>query len=148
MLVVLSDRLVEELGPVGKWMFLAGTIGTDFSSLLGFWQATPYLLAECWRLGVRRDVRPVDTASAPYRWFLLVLAIVPMLGLFGSFREVQKIYTVIGAYIFPTLAVVLIVFNSRSAWVGHRFKNHPLTIVVLAAVLVFFSWLAVENIQT
>jgi Mn2+/Fe2+ NRAMP family transporter len=148
MLVVLSDRLGEELGPVGKWLFLAGTIGTVFSSLLGVWQATPYLFAECWRLGVRRDVRPVDTASPPYRWFLLVLAIVPMLGLLGSFREVQKIYTVIGAYIFPTLALVLIVFNSRSVWVGQRFKNHPLTIVVLAAVLVFFTWLAVENIQT
>ena len=77
-----------------------------------------------------------------------MLAIVPMLGLFGSFREVQKIYTFIGAYIFPTLALVLIVFNVASAWVGQRFKNHPVTIVVLAAVLVFFTWLAVENIQT
>ena len=121
MLVVLSDRLGEELGPAGKWLFLVGTLGTVFSSLLGVWQATPYLFAECWRLGVRRDARPVDTRAPPYRWFLLVLAIVPMLGLFGSFREVQKLYTVIGAYIFPTLALVLIVFNSRSAWVGQRF---------------------------
>jgi Mn2+/Fe2+ NRAMP family transporter len=147
MLVVLSDRLGEELGPIGKWLFLAGTFGTVFSSLLGVWQATPYLFAECWRLGVRRDPKPVDTRSAPYRWFLLVLAIVPMVGLFASFREVQKLYTFIGAYIFPTLALVLIVFNSRAAWVG-RFKNHPVTIVVLAGVLVFFSWLALENIQT
>ncbi len=39
MLIVLSDRLGEELGPVGKWLFLIGTIGTVFSSLLGVWQA-------------------------------------------------------------------------------------------------------------
>jgi Mn2+/Fe2+ NRAMP family transporter len=147
MLVVLSDRLGEELGPIGKWLFLAGTFGTVFSSLLGVWQAAPYLFAECWRLGVRRDAKPVDTSAPTYRWFLIVLALVPMIGLFGSFREVQKIYTFIGAYIFPTLALVLIVFNSRSAWVGQRFKNHPVTIVLLAGVLIFFTWLAVKNIE-
>jgi Mn2+/Fe2+ NRAMP family transporter len=147
MLVVLSERLGEELGPAGRWLFLVGTFGTVFSSLLGVWQATPYLFAECWRLGVRRDGKPVDTSAPPYRWFLLVMAIVPMIGLFASFREVQKLYTFIGAYIFPTLALVLIVFNSRTAWVGPRFKNHPVTIVVLAGVLVFFTWLALENIE-
>ena len=147
MLVVLSDRLGEELGPAGKWLFLAGTFGAVFSSLLGVWQATPYLFAECWRLGVRPSEAPVDTRSRPYRWFLLAMAIVPMIGLFASFREVQKIYTFVGAYIFPTLALVLIVFNSRAAWVGQRFKNHPVTIVILAGVLVFFTWLALENIE-
>jgi Mn2+/Fe2+ NRAMP family transporter len=147
MLIVLSDRLGEELGPAGKWLFLAGTFGTVFSSLLGVWQATPYLFAECWRLGVRCDAKPVDTRAPPYRWFLLVLAFVPMIGLFGSFRDVQQIYTFIGAYIFPTLALVLIVFNSRAAWVGQRFKNRPVTIVLLAAVLAFFTWMALENIE-
>ena len=144
MLIVLSDRLGEELGPIGKWLFLIGTMGTVFSSLLGVWQATPYLFAECWRLGVRRDGKPVDTSAPTYRWFLLVLAIVPMVGLFASFREVQKLYTFIGAYIFPTLAVVLIVFNSRGAWVGQRFKNHPVTIGILACVLAFFIWMALN----
>ena len=146
MLVVLSDRLGQEFGPAGKWLFLVGTLGTVFSSLLGVWQAAPYLFAECWRLGVRRSDKPVDTRAPSYRWFLIAIAFVPMLGLFASFREVQKFYTVIGAYIFPTLALVLIVFNSRSAWVG-RFKNHPVTIVVLAGVLAFFTWLALANIE-
>jgi len=145
MLIVLSERLGEELGPVGKWLFLIGTLGTVFSSLLGVWQATPYLFAECWRLGVRRDPTPVDTSTPPYRWFLIVLAVVPMLGLFASFREVQKFYTFIGAYIFPLLALVLIVFNSRGAWVGQRFKNHPVTIGVLASVLAFFVWMALNT---
>ena len=147
MLVVLSDRLGAELGFVGKWLFLAGTFGTVFSSLLGVWQATPYLFAECWRLGVRRNPNPVDTQAPTYRLFLLVLALVPMAGLFASFREVQRLYTFIGAYIFPALALVLLVFNSRSAWVG-SFKNRPVTMVVLAGVLAFFSWLAIENIET
>jgi Mn2+/Fe2+ NRAMP family transporter len=148
MLVVLSDRLGEELGSAGKWLFLAGTLGTVFSSLLGVWQATPYLFAECWRLGVRRNTAPVDTRAPTYRGFLVVLAVVPMLGLFASFREVQQLYTFIGAYIFPTLALVLLVFNTRIAWVGQRFRNRPVTILALAGVLVFFSWLAIENIET
>jgi Mn2+/Fe2+ NRAMP family transporter len=147
MLVVLSDRLGEELGPAGKWLFLIGTFGTVFSSLLGVWQAAPYLFAECWRLGVQRDDKPVDMRAKPYRWFLVVLAVVPMLGLLASFRDVQRIYTFIGAYIFPTLALVLIIFNSRASWVGQRFKNRPWTILALGGTLVFFTWLALENIE-
>jgi hypothetical protein len=106
------------------------------------------LFAECWRLGVRRDGRPVDTRAPAYRVFLTALAVVPMIGLFASFRDVQQLYTFIGAYIFPTLALVLIVFNSRAAWVGRRLKNRPITMVALAGVLAFFTWLALENIQT
>ena len=132
---------------ITRYADLAGTLGTVFSSLLGVWQAAPYLFADCWRLAVRRSDVPVSTSARPYRAFLIVLALVPMLGLFASFREVQKLYTVIGAYIFPTLALVLIVFNSRSAWVG-RFKNRPVTISALAGVLAFFTWLAVANIET
>src|SRR5262245_55614215 len=147
MLVVLSDRLGEELGPAGKWLFLVGTYGTVFSSLLGVWQAAPYLFAECWRLGVQRSERPVDMRSPTYRLFLIVRSVVPMLGLFASFRDVQQLYTFIGAYIFPTLALVLIVFNSRAAWVGQRFKNKPWTILALAGTLAFFTWLALENIE-
>lgn len=147
MLIVLSERLGEELGPAGKWLFLVGTFGTVFSSLLGVWQAAPYLFAECWRLGVQRDDKPVDMRAPPYRWFLILIAVVPMIGLFASFRDVQQIYTFIGAYIFPTLALVLIVFNSRAAWVGQRFKNRPWTILALAGTLAFFTWLAIENID-
>jgi hypothetical protein len=78
----------------------------------------------------------------------VVLAVVPMIGLFASFREVQKLYTVIGAYIFPLLSLALLVFNGRSAWVGERFKNRPATVVALIGVLGFFTWLALANIQS
>ena len=116
MLVVLSDRLGEELGPAGKWLFLVGTFGTVFSSMLGVWQAAPYLFAECWRLGVRpRRRSPSTRARRRTAGSCVVLALVPMIGLFVSFREVQKFYTVIGAYIFPTLALVLLVFNGRTS---------------------------------
>jgi Mn2+/Fe2+ NRAMP family transporter len=150
LLVTLSDRLGTELGPAGKWLFLVGTFGTVFSSLLGVWQAAPYLFADCWRLlGASRGAKVVvDTRAAPYRAFLVALGVVPMIGLFFSFREVQKLYTVIGAYVFPLLALALLVLNSQERWVGKRFKNRPLTAVALVGVLAFFTWLAVANIES
>jgi Mn2+/Fe2+ NRAMP family transporter len=150
LLVTLSDRLGAELGPAGKWLFLAGTFGTVFSSLLGVWQAAPYLFADCWRLLGANGAGPqtVNRSAAPYRVFLALLAVVPMVGLFFSFREVQKFYTVIGAYVFPLLALALLVMNSRERWVGARFKNRPLTAFALVGVLVFFTWLAVANIES
>src|SRR5690606_22715276 len=70
LLVRLSERLDASLGPFGKWLFLVGTFGAVFSSVLGVWQAVPYLFADCWMLLRRPDGgRPVavDTASKPYR---------------------------------------------------------------------------------
>ncbi|HZD53577.1 MAG TPA: Nramp family divalent metal transporter [Woeseiaceae bacterium] len=147
LLVALSARLGEIVGPAGRWLFLIGSLGAVFSSLLGVWQSVPYVFADCWSLlrqGSARGSprRPIDTRSAPYRIYLVLLALVPMLGLFFSFREVQKLYAVVGAWFFPALALVLLVFNGRTAWVGARLRNRPLTSLVLAIVLTLFSWLA------
>jgi Mn2+/Fe2+ NRAMP family transporter len=150
LLVSLSNQIGAVLGPAGKWVFLVGTFGAVFSSLLGVWQAAPYLFADSWRLLTTERGAPVtvDTRAKPYRLFLIVLALVPMIGLFMSFREVQKLYTVIGAYIFPTLALTLILMNGRTAWVGAQLRNRWWTVIALVGVLVFFSWLAIANIET
>jgi Mn2+/Fe2+ NRAMP family transporter len=143
LLVTLSDRLEASLGSVGKWLFLIGTFGAVFSSLLGVWQSVPYLFADCWGLVRHRTgaAPRVDTRALPYRIYLLAIATVPMIGLAFSFREVQRLYTVIGALFFPALALALLVFNGRSSWVGAAFRNRPAGIVALVAVLLFFSWI-------
>ena len=149
LIVNLSDRLGVELGPAGRWLFLIGATGTVSSSMLGVWQSVPYLFADCWRLLQKRTgdsvAQAVDTRSRPYRVYLVLLAIVPMLGLFFSFREVQKIYTVSGALFFPLLALVLLIFNGRPSWVGREFRNRPATVAALLGILAFFSWMAVES---
>lgn len=152
LLVTLSDRLGQELGPGGKWLFLVGTLGTVYSSLLGVWQAVPYLFADCWRLMRGEavvDIRDtIDVRSRPYRAYLVLLTFIPMLGLLVSFREVQKLYTVSGALFFPLLALALLIFNGRSAWVGRQFRNRPVTVVALLGVLALFGWIALSGIQT
>ena len=36
------------------------------------------------------------------------------------------------------LALVLLLLNSRTAWIGERFRNRPLTAVFLVLILLFF----------
>jgi Mn2+/Fe2+ NRAMP family transporter len=144
LIVALADKLAELLGPVGRWVFLIGAWCALFSSLLGVWQAVPYIFADFLGLVRRRrtgaaDARAaVDTRSRPYRAYLLVIAFVPMLGLFGGFREVQKAYAVFGALFMPLLATALVVLNGRAAWVGPKMRNRPLTAILLAATVLFF----------
>jgi Mn2+/Fe2+ NRAMP family transporter len=146
LLVTLSERLDLVMGAPGKWLFLAGTFGAVFSSLLGVWQSVPYLFADSWALlnGTRDTDTRIDTRSKPYRVFLVAIATVPMLGLFWQFRDVQMFYAVIGAWLFPILAVTLLIFNGRRAWVGQQFANRPVTVVALFVVLVFFSYLGLR----
>ncbi|MGA9575117.1 MAG: Nramp family divalent metal transporter [Lysobacterales bacterium] len=148
LLVTLSGRLVENLGTAGRWIFLVGALGAVYSSLLGVWQAVPYLFADLWGL-LRGPVREkpgvearVDTRSTAYRGYLAAMTLLPMAGLFRGFGEVQKFYAVVGAWFFPFLALALLILNGRSAWVGKTYRNRPLTNAVLVAVLLFFGWIA------
>lgn len=148
LLVSLAARLEDTLGPTGRWVFLAGAVGAVFSSLLGVWQAVPYLFADLWQMlrpgrpASSQRLAPVDTRSVPYRAYLVAIATVPMAGLFLSFREVQKVYAVAGAWFIPALALALLILNGRTRWVGERFRNRPATALVLVLVLALFSWLA------
>jgi Mn2+/Fe2+ NRAMP family transporter len=148
LLVELAGRLEEPLGAIGRWVFLVGALGAIFSSLLGVWQAVPYLFADVWRLFIRRGGKEeretgtaVDTRSTPYRAYLFAIATVPMLGLPMSFKEVQKLYAVLGAMFIPLLAVILLILNGRRAWVG-GFVNRWPTVGTLLATLAFFGWFA------
>jgi hypothetical protein len=111
------------------------------------WQCVPYLFADCWGLLEDRGhdaLTRVDVRSAPYRSYLILIAIVPIVGLFWSFRDIQFAYAITGALLFPILALALLIFNGRSAWVGPEFSNRPLTIVALVVILVFFSWMGLR----
>lgn len=155
LLVHLSDQLGEKLGPTGKWLFLIGAFGTVFSSLLGVWQSIPYIFADTWMLATRKmDAETIKERSlktghnnSVYRLYMLLIAFIPMLGLFTSFQQAQKFYTVTGAYFFPLLAIILLLLNSRAKWIGEKFKYGPFSIIILVLVLAFFLWATAMNVQ-
>jgi len=146
LLVTLSQQLNEQLVPMGRWLFLIGAFGAIFSSLLGVWQAVPYLFADVWRLSIKQQTgdtiakTTVLTKSTSYRLYQLGLATIPMLGLWLSFKEVQKVYAIIGATFIPLLAVVLLVLNGRRKWLGD-YRNQSASVFMLSSALIFFAWM-------
>ena len=147
LVVSLADRLEEPLGPVGRWVFLVGAWGAVFSSLLGVWQSVPFLFADLLRLIHVPDSDGVDERGRLYRTVLFLLATVPAVGLFTSFREVQKYYAIVGALFMPLLAAALLYLNGRRKWVG-ELRNGWLGVamlVVTLATFLYFGWLEVER---
>ena len=154
MMVLVAERLGQILGRPFYYVFLIGAWGAVITSLLGVWQAAPYLFADFWSLlrksgGDRSDTARVDSdataatidrRSTPYRAYLLCLASVPALGLYYEFVLVQKAQAMLGAVVMPVLALALLILNGRAALVGKAHRNRPLTVVVLLAVLAFFAY--------
>ena len=163
LIVKLADRLEESLGPAGRWLFLLGAWGAVFTSLLGVWQAVPYLFADLVDLirrsrggdavragdvaaagGAAAPVRTVDTRGRPYRAYLLAISTVPILGLVVSFKDIQKYYAVVGAGFMPVLALALLVLCGRRAWVGSA-RTRLLGTAALLATLAFFAWAGIKG---
>ncbi len=133
LLVALTERISEQLGPALGLVFLIGAWGALFSSLLGVWQSVPYIFTDFWQ--TKRNSKPQSKeVNSMQRGYLLALTFIPLLGLFFSFKEMQKLYAVLGAMFMPFLAVLLLIFNRR-----HQLKNRALTNVFL--VLLIFAFL-------
>lgn len=129
LLVSLGDSLEPVLGTAGRWAFLLGAWAAVFSSLLGVWQAVPYIFADfanLWR-GIEGEV---DARSPEYTAYLYCLASIPAIGLFFSFKAMQKAYAVIGAGFLPILALALLILN--------RPRNGAWSVAGLVATLLFF----------
>ena len=145
LIVNIAQQLETRMGGAGtvvKWMFLIGAWGAVFSSLLGVWQSIPYMFADVCSLHPERkgDNNDVDTKSTAYRGFLYAIALVPIIGLAAiDFQTMQKTYAIVGALFVPLLALLLLIMNGRSAWVGREFRNSYATSAVLIAVLLFFG---------
>ena len=151
LIIRLADRLVDQLGISGKWIFLLGAFGAIFSSLLGVWQSIPYLFADLWgQLSVNQTSLQVkvDTNSKPYRFYLYAMASIPMIGLWVGFATMQKFYAIFGALFIPMLAFVLLVLNGRAKNIGEAYRNHYFTSAILIIILLFFLtviWLTIQS---
>ncbi|MCK5148850.1 Nramp family divalent metal transporter [bacterium] len=146
MIIVLADRLGETLGSSGRIVFLVGAWAAIFSSLLGVWQAVPYLFADFWRISQHNESdTKINVRSPAYRGYLLALTFIPMIGLGYKFVAVQKIYAVLGALVIPLLAILLLILNSRKKWM-YEHRNRPITIILLLATVVLFGYIGMPSL--
>ncbi len=143
LVVSLSRQLGEALGDTGQRVFLVGAWAAMFTSLLGVWQSVPYMFADYLQITQKKSKAPagkIDVKGRPYRTYLLVIALVPMIGLLYDFELVQKLNSIYGALVMPVVALVLILLNGRSDWVGKGLKNSWLTVLFLTGVILFFMY--------
>ncbi len=149
LIVTLADMLEAESGIYLRWMFLIGAWGAIFSSLLGVWESVPFIFADFvhYSQSSQSGQSPDELKrTRSYRLYQVALSVIPLAALFVSFREIQKLYSIIGAFFMPFLAFVLLYLNNRGSLVGNTFKNHPMTNVALVGVLLFFLWTAGRTI--
>jgi len=140
LILSLSARLGEILGPVGRLCFLIGFWCAVFTSLLGVWQGVPYLFADSCRQ-MRREPPPAGpvTRTVAYRVFLVFLAFPPLvLLLYQSPLAIVVMYAIAGSFFMPFLAAVLLVMNNRRDWIG-ALKNGPVMNGLLLLSLVLFA---------
>ena len=148
LVITVAERLEATFGQSGRvlrWLFLIGAWGAFFSSLLGVWQSVPYLFADTCRgltTSLRHDEEGVGdghsdlTKTLAYRGYLYGMATIPSLGLlYDNFRDVQKIYAIVGALCIPLLSLLLLRLN-RSAALGHFRYRWPMTAALLGSVFV------------
>jgi Mn2+/Fe2+ NRAMP family transporter len=150
LIVSLANVLEAEGGATLKWIFLVGAWGAVFSSLLGVWQAVPYIFADVWRLlfaSKETRGRPIDTRSKPYRIYLIALAVIPTLWLGADFKVVQKTYAVIGACFIPLCAVGLLLLAGRKRHIGEEACNRWPSAVVLLAAVALFAWFVATKVS-
>jgi len=145
LIIILSEKLESLLGKFGSSLFLIGAWAAIFTSLLGVWQSVPYMFADFWNMFRRGEQRDVDIKSKPYRYFLIALAIIPMVGLGYKFVLIQKIYAFLGSFVIPLTAIALIALNGNKKLVGENFRNKIFTTLILISILVLFIYIGLFN---
>lgn len=156
LVVAIAEKLETQVGVAAKWLFLIGAWGAVFSSLLGVLQAVPYLFADTFGQLQRRwntsDEHQSDapikvkTSQRTYRIYLILLALVPIIGLFYSFENVQKLYGMIGAWFMPILALTLLLLMTHMIKaVPTQARNGFLALCALIATLVFFFFVGWQD---
>lgn len=148
MALEVAAQLEAQLGPLGRWIFLIGFWCAVFSAMLAVWQGVPYLFADfvAPRATTAESVAVDLKQTRAYRGYLLFLAGPPLLLLFAEKPvAVVVLFTVIGAFFMPFLAVTLLYLNNRRDWMG-ALRNGLAQNTALVVSLLLFGWVATTEI--
>jgi len=136
LLLNIANNLEEKLGTAFKYIFLIGSWGAVFSSMLGVWQSVPQIFVD----GFVRN-RSKETEKKAYNIYLVLLGVVPILALLVKFVTIQKIYSFYGAFFVPFLAVILLVLNNSKTMKDKGMNNKLIENILLALILGFFLYI-------
>lgn len=155
LILALSNRLGELLGPVGAGAFLIGFWCAVFTSMLGVWQGVPYLFADTIRVLHNRgkfhpdDDPPVKVSGTPlYRAYLVYLAFPPLILLaFEKPVAIVILYAVAGAFFMPFLATILLILNNRRDWVGDLRNPTGVNVLLVLSLVLFAAIFVFEVVE-
>ena len=137
----MAGQLANLTGPVGFYVYSIGFWAAVLASLLGVWQVTPHIFADCWSLLRRAASADAQPARRPAVYtnalIFIALAAVP----FAFMRRPLLLvvaFTILGSLFISFLAATLLYLNNRVPWDSPIAHNRPLTNVALAGVLLVF----------
>lgn len=138
--LLLADRIGQEIGALGRAVFLAGFWGAAFSSVLGVWHGVPFLFDDAVHRLVGRT--PAGRGGAAYRMWALYLTLGASLSLFVS-RPVWIVfaYTVVGSLFFPFVISTLLWLNNTRR-VSAAAPGGAAINGILVAALILYVYLA------
>ena len=141
--LLLADRIGDEIGALGRGVFLLGFWGAAFGSVLGVWHGVPFLFDDL--LHQWRRQTPAGQQGTAYRAWAgyLTLASISAL-LFGRPVWLVFAYTVVGSLFFPFVVSTLLWLNNRDPRVRRQAPNGRTVNAVLIAALVIYVFLAIR----
>ncbi len=144
LLIELARSIDEAVGTWAGWAFLVGAWAAMVTSLLGVWQAVPYLWADTLRL-VRGSGGSAEAHALRRSWTYRAVVALMTLSAMGSaflatdaafFKRAQFAYAFTGALFIPLVALALLIVNRKRVMSAHY--NRMASIIGLVLTLAFF----------
>jgi Mn2+/Fe2+ NRAMP family transporter len=148
-LLDLGDVLEDRYGAVASTIFLVGFWAAAMSSLVGVWNGVSLMFADFAGSvrGLSEDSPERGAGSTGYKAYILWLTFPPMLLIFfGEPFWLIQLYTVLGAFIMPFLAItLLLILNSER--VPREWRNKLVSNALMALTAVLFLVLTFDQVR-
>jgi Mn2+/Fe2+ NRAMP family transporter len=144
--MMLADRIGQEIGPIGKAVFLLGFWGAAFSSVMGVYHGVPFLFDDMLHLW-RRQPRQGQRGTAYRAWAAYLAAAAISAQLVGRPLRLVFAYTVVGSLFFPFVVSTLLYLNNSNRVVRDA-RNGLKANTVLGAALAVYLFLAYEALRS
>ena len=134
--LLLADRIGQEIGPIGRAIFLAGFWGAAFSAVVGVFDGVPFLYDDF--LHVWRRRAPTGKTGGAYRLWAVYLTLAAISSTVIA-RPVWLVfaYTIVGSLFFPFVISTLLWLNNSRHLPATVRSSLPINAVLVAALLLY-----------